>query len=70
MESKYNEKGLENYKKYKDKDLIVIGALGNNIKGKSFLLSKISKIQLLTGTSINTEGLSVKYPDLKGYKGR
>ena len=67
---KFNEKGLENYKKYKGQDLITIGVIGNSNKGKSFLLSKISKIKLLTGTSIQTEGLSVKYPDLKGYKGR
>ena len=67
---KFTEDGLEKYKKYKNKKLITIGVLGNNNKGKSFLLSKISKIKLLTGTSIHTEGLSVKYPELKGYKGR
>ena len=67
---KFNEKGLEKYNKYKEKELITIGVLGNNNKGKSFLLSKISKIKLLSGTSIHTEGLSVKYPELKGYKGR
>ena len=67
---KFTENGLNKYKEYKDKDLITIGVIGNNNKGKSFLLSKISKIELLTGTSIQTEGLSVKYPELKGYKGR
>ena len=50
--------------------MITIGVLGNNNKGKSFLLSKISKIKLLTGTSIQTKGLSVKYPELQGYAGR
>ena len=65
---KFNERGLENYKKYKDKSLITVGVLGNRSKGKSFILSKISKIKLLAG--IHTEGLSVKYPELKGYKGR
>ena len=58
----------QNYKKYKDKSLITVGVLGNRSKGKSFILSKISKIKLLAG--IHTEGLSVKYPELKGYKGR
>ena len=67
---KFTENGLKKYNDYKDKDLITIGVIGNNNKGKSFLLSKISKIDLLTGTSIQTEGLSVKYPELTGYKGR
>jgi len=67
---KFNEKGLERYKKYKNEDLITIGVIGNNNKGKSFLLSKISKIKLLTGTSIHTQGLSVKYPKLKEDLGR
>ena len=67
---KFNEQGLKKYNKFKNEDLITIGVIGNNNKGKSFLLSKLSKINLLTGTSINTEGLSVKYPELKGYKGR
>ena len=67
---KFNEKGLERYKKYKNEDLITIGVIGNNNKGKSFLLSKISKIKLLTGTSIHTQGLSVKYPKLKEHLGR
>ena len=66
----FNENGLNKYNKYKDQDLIIIGVIGNNNKGKSFLLSKISKIKLLTGASIETKGLSVKYPELKGYKGR
>ena len=66
----FTEKGLEKYNEYKDKDLILIGVIGNNNKGKSFLLSKISKIKLLSGTNIETKGLSVKYPDLKGFAGR
>ena len=69
-EVKFTDDGLEKYNKYKDQELITIGVLGNNNKGKSFLLSKISKIKLLTGTSIHTNGLSVKYPELKDYKGR
>ena len=67
---KFNEKGLEKYKKHKEEELTIIGVIGNNNKGKSFILSKISKIKLLTGTSIQTEGLSIKYPELKEYKGR
>ena len=44
---------------------IIIGVIGNSNKGKSFLLSKISKTFLPSGYSIRTEGLSIKYPDLK-----
>ena len=53
-----------------EQNTITLGVLGNNNKGKSFLLSRISEIKLLTGTSIETKGLSIKYPELKGYKGR
>ena len=67
-EVKYNEKGFEKYKKYKIHNLITIGVLGNMNKGKSFILSKISKIELLTG--IHTKGISVKYPELKEYNKR
>ena len=67
---KYSKIGFSKYEQYKDKDLLKIGVLGNTNKGKSFILSKISKIKLLTGTSIQTKGLSVKYPDLKGYTAR
>ena len=67
---KFIQKGKDKYNKHKDQELIILGVLGNNNKGKSFLLSKISKIDLPVGTSIQTEGLSVKYPELKGYKGR
>ena len=34
------------------------------------LLSKLSKIKLPTGTSIKTEGLSIKYPDFRNYPDR
>ena len=50
--------------------VLKIGVIGNSNKGKSFLLSKLSKIDLPSGTSITTEGLSIKYPDIKQYKNR
>ena len=34
------------------------------------MLSKLSKINLPSGSSIKTEGLSIKYPDLKDYPDR
>ena len=61
---RFNEKGLERYIKYKNEELITIGAIGNIQTGKSFLLNKISKIKFLTGTGIHTQGLSVKYPEV------
>ena len=70
-EIKMSEKGKENYEKFKDSNKnIKIGIIGNANKGKSFLLSKISKIELPSGTSIRTEGLSIKYPNLEGYEDR
>ena len=59
-----------NEEQEEEQKTITIGVLGNNNKGKSFLLSRISKIKLLTGTSIETKGLSIKYPELEGFKGR
>ena len=67
---KMNEKGLKNYKVYKESEIIKIGVIGNSNKGKSFILSKISKINFPSGTSIRTEGLSVKYPELETHKDR
>ena len=63
-EIKMTDKGLGNYKKYHEDKIIKIGIIGNSNKGKSFLLSKISKMNFPSGTSIRTEGLSVKYPEL------
>ena len=65
-----SNKGEENYKKYKGENLLKIGVIGNANKGKSFLLSKISKMKLPSGMSIKTEGLSIKYPDLSLFTNR
>ena len=65
-----SKKGAENFEKYRKKELIKIGVIGNINKGKSFILSRISKISLPSGTSIKTEGLSIKYPELKEFKNR
>ena len=69
-EIKMTQKGEDNFKKYRNKELIVIGVIGNSNKGKSFFLSRISKIKFPSGTSIKTEGLSIKYPELEGFKNR
>ena len=59
----------ENYEKYKKnvkEPMVVLGVIGQGNRGKSYILSKISNIQLPTGYSVTTEGLSVKYPDPEG----
>ena len=45
-------------------DFLKVGVAGLSNKGKSFLLQKIADIELPTGTSIKTEGLSIKCPDI------
>ena len=46
----------------KNEPLIKVGVIGLRNKGKSFLLNKFLKKYLPKGTSIKTEGLSIKYP--------
>ena len=41
---KMNGPGKKNYEQYKDKKILKIGVIGNANKGKSYILSKISKI--------------------------
>ena len=63
-EIKFNsKKGKEEYDKMVKEDILKVGVIGNGNKGKSFFLSKISDYELPTGTSIRTEGLSLKFPD-------
>ena len=69
-EIKMNENAKQKYEEFKKEKVIKIGVIGNANKGKSFLLSKISKIPLPSGTSIRTEGLSIKYPVLDNYENR
>ena len=69
-EIKMTENGEKNFNLYKSKELIKIGVIGNSNKGKSFILSRLSGIDLPSGTSIKTEGLSIKYPELKDHKDR
>ena len=59
------DKGKENYEKYKNEQIIRIGIIGNENKGKTTILRKLSDFNLPTGYSIKTEGLSIKYPELK-----
>ena len=70
-EIKKSKRAEENYENIKKDEVLKVGIIGNSNKGKSFLLSKISKITLPSGTSIRTEGLSIKYPEInEKYKNR
>ena len=57
----------EKYKEFTENKVVKLGVIGNSNKGKSFILSKISGFILPSGTSIKTQGLSIKFPELKKY---
>ena len=63
MES--NEEGYNKYEEKKNLDNIVVSVIGNKNKGKSFILAKLSKIEIPDGFNITTKGLSVIYPKYK-----
>ena len=65
-----NERFKREQQNLLNKKALKIGIIGNSNKGKSFILSQLSKIPLPSGTSIKTEGLSIKYPDIKEFKDR
>ena len=58
-----NQIGKQLYEKMKDTPIVKIGVVGLRNKGKSWLLQKFLKKTLPKGTSIKTEGLSIKYPN-------
>ena len=65
---KYSKKGKEIYEKMKNKELVKVGVVGLRNKGKSWLLQKFLNKDLPKGTSIKTEGLSIKYPNEEDIK--
>ena len=64
------EKGEKNYSEHKNTKYTKIGVIGSENRGKSTILSDFSRIELPTGVSIKTEGLSIKYPELKEFINR
>ena len=66
-EIKFSDKYIKNYENFNNEKILKIGLIGNSNKGKSFIISKLSKINLPFGASIKTEGLCIKYPDLGGF---
>ena len=63
FEIHYTPKGKKKIEELKEKEGCVITAIGNSNQGKSFLLSRISKIEMPSSHSINTKGLSILFPD-------
>ena len=47
----------------KEKKVLRVGILGNRNSGKTFILSKLSRLNLPVG--IKTEGISIKYPEME-----
>ena len=62
---KFTEIGKKNYDIMKDEEVLIVGVVGNRNRGKSFILSKLSNVNLPDGTSIKTEGISIKYPKME-----
>ena len=58
------------YDKRTQEELVRIGVLGNGNRGKSFILSKLTNHKVPSGFSIKTEGISLKYPDMKTKDGK
>ena len=65
----YTEKGKEKIDKVKNEDGCVITAIGNSNQGKSFILSRISEMDIPSGHSISTRGLSIVFPENLKQKG-
>ena len=63
----YNPKFFEKYEEFAKVKVLKIGVIGNSNKGKSFILSKLSYFNLPSGTSLKTQGLSIKYPEFERY---
>ena len=51
-------------------ELVRIGVVGNGNRGKSFILSKLTNFKIPSGFGIKTEGISLKYPDMKTKDGK
>ncbi len=61
----FSNKGKQRYDEKKNKPSVVVSVIGNQNKGKSFILGQISGQDIPSGYSIKTKGLSVKYPTIE-----
>ena len=57
------EKGRKKINEFKNEYFSVITAIGNSKQGKSFILSKISNINIQSNYHIKTNGLSIIFPE-------
>ena len=64
---KWNLERKDIYEKIKSENLLKVGVLGNGNVGKSFLLSRLFNINIPSGYSVITEGLSLKYNENESY---
>ena len=64
-EIKYNKERENIYNEIVGEQTIKIGVLGLNNVGKSYLLSKIVNIEIPSGYSVETKGISIKYSEGK-----
>lgn len=58
----YSEEGKKRFESYSEETTCVVGVVGNFNKGKSFVLHKLSDYQIPHGYSVQTKGISLKYP--------
>jgi len=54
--------GRKRVESFQVENSCVVGVVGNFNKGKSFVLHKIADVEIPHGHSVQTKGLSVKYP--------
>ena len=64
-EEEFSCEGLPIYEEKKDKASVVVSVVGNQNKGKSFILGKISGQPIPKGYTCITKGLSIKYPTIE-----
>ena len=64
-EVEFSNEGQQVYEEKKDKASVVVSVVGNQNKGKSFILGKISGQPIPDGYTCITKGLSIKYPTIE-----
>lgn len=58
----FTEEGFKQYQSNKGTKCTVVGIVGNKNKAKSYMLNKLSRIEMPIGHTITTQGISVNYP--------
>ena len=63
-EEEFTDKGKQRYEEKKNKPSVVVSVIGNQNKGKSWILGKISGEEIPKGYAVKTKGLSIIYPTI------